>query len=398
MTVAPAGPGAAAEFGIATDRRAVAHLLARRLAPARRFVGWLCHESGTHLPYGARSLADRISVTIRPALAVAAALALASVLPATAASGQTPIQPAVLYDIGGKFDKSRNEAVASGIAQFARANGVEFREFEVTTETQREQALRNMARRGDDPILAAGPANAPALQRVAAEFPGTRFAIIDAVVNLPNVQSIVFRDEEGAFIVGVLAALSSRTGKVGFVGGMEVPRVRRTACGFVQGVKYGNANATVLQNMTGTTPAAWTDPIKGAELAKAQFDRGVDVVFHAAAGTGLGVLQAAADAGRLGIGHEFNQNGLHPGSILTSMIRRVDLATFNVFKTAADGTWQPGILSLGIKERGIDWALDENNAGLVPEASRNLMNQIKTGISNGNIKVADYTKAGKCPA
>lgn len=319
-------------------------------------------------------------------------------LAAMAAAAQTGFQPAVLYDIGGKFDKSRNENVANGVARYAEKTGVRFREFEVATETQRAQALRNMARRGDDPILAVGAGQAPAVERVAREFPETRFAILDAVVNLPNVQSIVFRDEEGAFLVGVLAAMSSHSGKIGFIGGMETPRVRRVACGYAQGARYAKSDIEVLENMTGTTPAAWNDPIKGAELAKAQFDRGADVVFHSAAGTGLGVLQAAADLGKLAIGSEFNQNGLQPGSVLTSMVRRVDLATYNMLRTAADGTWRPGILSLGIRERGVDWALDEHNAPLVGTRARDVMDRVKASISDGRITVVDFTAAGKCPS
>lgn len=314
------------------------------------------------------------------------------------ANSQTRFQPAVLYDTGGKFDKSLNEGVANGVALFVSKSGAEFREFETANETQREQALRNMARRGDDPILAVGPAQAPALERVAKEFPATRFTIIDAALSLPNVQSIVFRDEEGAFLMGALAALSSSSGKVGFVGGMDVPRTRRIACGYVQGARYARPDVTILQNMTGTTAAAWNDPIKGAEFANAQFDRGVDVVFHAAAGTGLGVLQAAADSGKLAIGNEFNQNGLHPGSVLSSMMRRVDLATYNVFRTAAEGSWRPGTLSLGIRERGIDWALDEHNAPLVSAELRKYIDQLKAAIGAGKITVADYTKVGQCPA
>lgn len=316
---------------------------------------------------------------------------------AVSAAAQTRFQPAVLYDIGGKFDKSLNEGVANGVALFVEKTGAEFREVEVTNETQREQALRNMARRGDDPIVAAGPAQAPALERVAKEFPGTRFAVVDAVVNLPNVQSIIFRDQEGAFLVGALAALSSRSGKIGFIGGMDAPRVRRIACGYAQGAKYAKPEVSILQNMTGTTPAAWNDPIKGAELANAQFDRGVDIIFHAAGGTGLGVLQAAADAGKLAIGSEFNQNGLYPGAVLSSMVRRVDLATYNVFRTAAEGSWRPGILSLGMKERGIDWTLDDNNAALISAEMRKFMDQLKAAIGAGKITVVDYTKTGQCP-
>ena len=263
----------------------------------------------------------------------------ATVLISTAAVAQD-VKPAVVFDMGGKFDKSFNEGIFNGVRQFKEETGTEFGEFEVTAEAQREQALRNFARRGFDPIIAVGFAQAPALESVAAEFPDTRFSIIDAVVDLPNVQSIIFKEHEGSFLVGILAAMASETGKVGFVGGMDIGLIRRFACGYEQGVKYVNPEADVFQNMTGTTPAAWNDPVKGGELAKSQFDRGADVVYAAAGGTGLGVLQAAADTGNLSIGVDSNQNYLHPGSVLTSMLKRVDVAAYNVFKSAKDGAWR----------------------------------------------------------
>ena len=156
-------------------------------------------------------------------------------------------------------------------------------------------------------------------------------------------QSIVFKEHEGSFLVGLLAAQASKTGKVGFVGGMDIPLIRKFACGYVQGVKYAKKDAEVFQNMTGTTGAAWNDPVKGGELAKSQIDRGADVVYHAAGGTGIGVLRAAADAGKLGIGVDSNQNGMHPGKVLTSMVKRVDVATYNAFDQAKKGTFKAGV-------------------------------------------------------
>ena len=157
------------------------------------------------------------------------------------------------------------------------------------------------------------------------------------MVDLPNVRSIVFKEQEGSYLVGILAAMASKTGKVGFVGGMDIPLIRRFACGYVQGVKSVKADDTVFQNMTGTTGAAWNDPVSGGELAKSQIDQGADVVYHAAGGTGIGVLQAAADAGKLGIGVDSDQNYLHPGKVLTSMLKRVDVAVYTAFKDAKDG-------------------------------------------------------------
>ena len=166
------------------------------------------------------------------------------------------------------------------------------------------------------------------MEKVAKEFPATKFAIIDAVVDLPNVQSIVFKEHEGSFLVGMAAAMASKTGKVGFVGGMDIPLIRKFALGYEEGAKYVNPKIEIFQNMTGTTPAAWNDPTRGGELARSQFDRGADVVYAAAGATGLGVLQAAKDRGRLAIGVDSNQNYLYPGTMLTSMVKRVDLAVY----------------------------------------------------------------------
>ncbi len=321
-----------------------------------------------------------------------ASAALLAAMPLAAAE----LSPAVVFDMGGKFDKSFNEGVWNGIERFKTETGVKYREFEVTNETQREQALRRMAQRGADPVLGIGFAQAPALEKVAKEFPETRFAIIDMVVDLPNVQSIVFKEHEGSFLVGALAAATSKTGKVGFIGGMDIPLIRRFACGYVQGVKHGNAKAEVLQNMTGTTPAAWNNPTKGGELARSQFDRGADIVYAAAGGTGVGVMQAAKDAGKLAIGVDSNQNHIHPGTILTSMLKRVDVAAYNVFKTAMDGTWKPGIQVLGLAEDGVGWALDGNNDKLVDAGTRAMMDSLRADIIAGKIKVHDYMSNNSC--
>ncbi len=328
--------------------------------------------------------------TFQP-IALAAALAM-TIGTATAAE----IKPAVVFDMGGKFDKSFNQGVYNGVEKFRKETGISYREFEVTNETQREQALRKMAQRGADPVLGIGFAQAPALAKVAKEFPNTRFAIIDMVVDLPNVQSIVFKEHEGSFLVGVLAAMASKTGKVGFIGGMDIPLIRRFACGYEQGVKFQNAKDDVLKNMTGTTPAAWNNPTKGGELARSQFDRGADVVFAAAGGTGVGVLQAAKDSGKLAIGVDSNQNHIHPGTILTSMLKRVDVAAYNVFKSAKDGVWKPGIQVLGLAEDGVGWALDENNAALISDGMRARVEQVKADIIAGKVKVHDYMSDNSC--
>jgi basic membrane protein A and related proteins len=318
--------------------------------------------------------------------------ATAMVLPAFAAD----VQPAILYDLGGKFDKSFNEGVYRGAERFKAETKTPFAEFEVTTEPQFEQAHRRFAQRGQDPIVGVGFNQTKAVEKVAAEFPKTRFTLIDGVVKLPNVQSVVFKEHEGSFLVGLLAAMASKTGKVGFVGGMDIPLIRKFACGYEQGVRHANPKAEVIQNMTGTTPSAWNDPGRGAELAKGQFDRGVDVVFAAAGATGTGVLQAAKDQGKLAIGVDSNQNHLHPGTILTSMVKRVDVAAHDSFKAAAEGSWQAGVTVLGLKEGGVDWALDENNARLITPEMKAKADEAKAKIVDGSLKVHDYMSNNSC--
>ena len=322
---------------------------------------------------------------------------LAVVGAAGVAHAQTAIKPAVVYSTGGKFDKSFNEGVAQGAAKFKAESKLDITEFEPQNETQFEQAHRRFAQRGQDPIVAVGFSQAVALEKIAKEFPKIRFTIIDSKVDLPNVQSALFKEQEGSFLVGYLAALASKTGKVGFVGGMDIPLIRRFACGYVQGARHANAKIEVVQNMTGTTPAAWNDPGRGAELAKGQFDRGVDVIYAAAGGTGIGVLQAAKDRGMLGIGVDSNQNHLHPGTMLTSMVKRVDLVAYQSFKAAAGGTWKGGLQVLGLKEGGVDWALDQHNDKLVTPAMRRQMDTVKAGIISGSIKVHDYMSNNTCP-
>ena len=326
-------------------------------------------------------------------LATTAAALLSMVTLAAAAE----IKPAILYDLGGKFDKSFNEGVYMGAEKFKQDTKTEFRDFEPQNDSQREQALRNFAKRGHSPIIAVGFSQAQAVEKVAAEFPDTHFAIIDMVVDKPNVESIVFKEQEGSYLVGILAALASKSGKVGFVGGMDIPLIRRFACGYVGGVKSVKSDAEVFQNMTGTTGAAWTDPIKGGELAKSQFDRGADVVYHAAGGTGLGVLQAAADAGKLGIGVDSNQNHIHPGKVLTSMLKRVDVATYKVLESAKNDQFKAGVQVMGLAEGGVGWALDDNNRSLITPEMEAAVKKAEDDIKSGAVTVHDYMSDSACP-
>ena len=326
----------------------------------------------------------------------ALALGVLAVEPAAYPARAADIKPAVVFDIGGKFDKSFNEGVSAGLQRFKTETGIAYVEFEPSNETQFEQAHRRFAQRGQDPIIGVGFDHATPIAKAAAAFPGTRFILIDGVVELPNVQSVIFKEHEGSFLVGVLAAMASKTGKVGFIGGMDIPLIRKFACGYAQGVKYASPQAEIVQNMTGTTPAAWNDPARGAELAMGQFDRGVDVIYAAAGGTGIGVLQAAKDRGKLAIGVDSNQNGVQPGTVLTSMVKRVDLVAYDSLQAARTGRWHAGVEVLGLKEGGVDWALDEHNAALITPAMKTKADDVRADIIAGKIAVHDYMAAGSC--
>ncbi|MEY3083135.1 MAG: hypothetical protein RJA94_3120 [Pseudomonadota bacterium] len=326
----------------------------------------------------------------RTLLAAAAALAISG----TAALAED--KPAIVFDIGGKFDKSFNESMFNGAEKFKAETGVAYGEFEIANEAQREQAIRNFADQGYSPIIAAGFAQAAAVEKVAKEYPDLKFAIVDMVVDLPNVQSIVFKEHEGSYLVGLMAGMASKSGKVGFVGGMDIPLIRKFGCGYAQGVKAAKADATVIQNMTGDTGAAWNDPVKGGEITKGQMAQGADVVYAAAGATGLGVLQAAADGGALSIGVDANQNYLHPGKVLTSMLKRVDVAVFSVMKGGNAG-FKPGIQVLGLAEDGVGYAMDDNNKPLVSADMLAAVEKAKADIIAGTIKVHDYTADNTCP-
>lgn len=306
----------------------------------------------------------------------------------TAAAAE--FQPAIVFDMGGKYDKSFNEAAYQGAERFKRETGIAYREIEITNEAQREQALRTLARRGATVIVGVGFAQAAPIDKASRELPDVKFCLIDEKLERPNVQSFTFKEHEGSFLVGMLAIMASKTGKVGFVGGMDIPLIRNFLAGYEQGAKYVTPGSEVVGNMTGTTPAAWNDPTRGAELARSQFDRGVDVVYAAAGSTGLGVLQAAADQGKFGIGVDSNQNWIHPGRILTSMIKRVDEVVYNCIRQARDGSWQPGHRVLGLADGGVGYAIDENNRALISPAMEAAVEEARRRIVAGELVVKPY--------
>jgi basic membrane protein A len=314
---------------------------------------------------------------------------------AISASGALADGPAIIFDLGGKFDRSFNESAFNGAQRWADETGGTFREIELQSAAQREQAMRRLAEAGSNPIVMAGFSQASALSVVAPDYPDTTFVIIDGVVDAPNVQSIIFQEHQGSYLVGMLAAMASESGTVGFIGGMDIPLISRFGCGYAQGAAAANPDVTVLANMTGTTPSAWNDPVRGGELTRGQIGRGADVVYAAAGGTGVGVLQTAADEGILSIGVDSNQNAMHPGQVLTSMLKRVDVAVYNSFTSGA--AIEPGMIVLGLAEEGVGYALDENNAELITPEMIAAVNAARAQIIAGEIVVHNYSDDNSCP-
>lgn len=303
--------------------------------------------------------------------------------------------PALIFDLGGKFDKSFNEAAYRGAERWKAETGGTYKELEMQSEAQREQALRRLAETGANPIIMTGFAFGEVLTKIAGDYPDTRFVIIDTTVEAPNVQSIVFTEEQGSYLAGVLAALASKTGTVGFIGGMDVPLIHKFECGYAQGVKATNPEANVIINYTGTTPAAWNDPVKGGELTRAQIGSGADVIYAAAGGTGIGVLQTAADENILSIGVDSNQNGLHPGKVLTSMEKAVDNAVYETFRIGVEV--EPGIRIMDLAADGVRLSMDENNQPLITDEMTTAVETAAAAIKSGEISVHDYMTDNACP-
>jgi len=314
-------------------------------------------------------------------------------------AGAALADPALVYDLGGKFDKSFNEAAFNGAERWAQETGGSYKDIEMQSEAQREQALRRFAEAGFNPVVTVGFSFSSTLEAIAGDYPDTKFVTIDGYVDpekFPNVKSILFSEHEGSYLVGMMAAMASESGTVGFIGGMDIPLIRKFACGYAEGVKAVNPDATIVANMTGTTPAAWNDPVKGSELANAQIGQGADVIYAAAGGTGIGVLQTAADEGILSIGVDSNQNHLHPGKVLTSMTKRVDNAVFDSMTAGTE--LEAGVEVLGLAEDGVGYALDEHNAELVTEEMKTAVEDAKAKIAAGEIEVHDYTSDDSCPS
>jgi len=303
---------------------------------------------------------------------------------------QAQFKVGLVLDRGGKDDKSFNSSAFEGAMRAKAKLGVAVKYVEAADDNAFEPQLRAFAQRDYDLVIGIGFAQKEPIAKIAAQFPKVHFAIVDAQVEAPNVRSLLFEEHEGAYLVGAIAAMSSKSGKIGFVGGMDIPLIRRFEMGYAAGAKKINPQITVLANFVGLTSAAWNDPTKGKELAVSQYDQGADIVFAAAGASGLGVFDAAEEKKKFAIGVDANQNWTKPGLILTSMLKRVDEAVYVTIAEAKAGKFVGGVKHFGLADKGIDYAVDQYNERILSPEVRKRAEEIKAEIIAGKIQVPDY--------
>ncbi len=302
------------------------------------------------------------------------------------------IKVGLVLDRGGKDDKSFNASAYLGATQARDKLGVSLKYVEATDDNAFEPLLRAFAQRNYDLIIGIGFAQKEAIQKAAAQFPERHFAIVDSEVAAPNVRSLMFEEHEGAYLVGAIAAMTSKTGKIGFVGGMDIPLIRRFQMGYEAGAKRINPQMIVLANFVGVTSEAWNNPPKGKELGVTQYESGADVIFAAAGASGMGVLDAAEEKKKFAIGCDSNQDWAKPGLVLTSMLKRVDQAVYSTIEDAKAGRFSGGVKRFGLANRGIDYSVDEYNAKILTEQVRKQAEELKADIIAGKVTVPDYYK------
>jgi basic membrane protein A and related proteins len=302
----------------------------------------------------------------------------------------------IVFDTGGKDDRSFNAAANAGVLRAKKDFPIVLRDVEPGDPTSVEPAMRAFAEQGYDVIIGVGFEQVPVVERVAKDYPNLNFVIIDGVSKLPNVASLVFREHEGSYLVGMIAGKESRTGTIGFLGGMDIGLIHRFAKGYEEGAKAVNPNIRVITNYVGITSDAWNNPGKGKELASSQIDKGADVIFTAAGNSGLGAFDAVEQAGqengrarRFVIGVDSNQNWVKPGYVLTSMVKRVDNAVYSIIQDKIAGKFQGGVHVYGLENEGVGYALDQYNEKLITPDVLKEVEEAKQKIISGQIKVTD---------
>jgi basic membrane protein A len=325
-------------------------------------------------------------------LALVAALALAGAAcqrTGHAAEDAGKVHVGIVFDSGGKDDRSFNAAAWQGVLHAKKDLPVVVRDAEPGDPNSVEPALRAFAERGYDIIIGVGFSQTPIVEQVAKDYPKLDFAIVDGVSQLPNVASLIFKEHEGSYLVGMIAARASKTGVLGFVGGMDIPLIHKFETGYEEGARAVNPGIRVIQNYVGVTDAAWNNPGKGKELSVAQIGKGADVIFAAAGNSGLGAFDAAEQLGKYVIGVDSNQNWVKPGHVLTSMVKRVDNAVFQIVRDRVAGRFKGGIHVYGLDNEGIGYAVDQYNEKLIPPAVIREVEAAKQRIIRGEIKVTD---------
>ncbi|HJX93663.1 MAG TPA: BMP family ABC transporter substrate-binding protein [Pyrinomonadaceae bacterium] len=313
-----------------------------------------------------------------------------------ATDDRSKVHVGIVFDIGGKDDRSFNAAAWEGVQRAAKDLPIVLRDIEPGTPNAIEPAMRAFAERNFDLIIGVGFAQAPIMEQVAKNYPNINFAIIDGVSDLPNVASLVFKEQEGSYLVGMLAAKTSQTGTIGFLGGMDIGLIHRFEKGYEEGAKAVNPNIRLIQNYVGVTDSAWNNPGKGKELSLAQIGKGADVIFTAAGNSGLGAFDAVEQQGKQNgrathfvIGVDSNQNMVKPGFVLTSMVKRVDNAVYNIVQEVFNHRFSPGLHVFGLDKDGVGYAMDENNRSLISPEAIQQVEEAKKKIIGGEIKVTD---------
>lgn len=342
---------------------------------------------------------------------LSAALTLSICLLATSCTKQAEarregcqIKVGIVFDIGGKNDRSFNAAAWEGVKRAQQDLNICLYDVEPGNPTSIEPAMRAFAEKNFDLIIGVGFAQGPIMQTVAANYPNIKFAIVDGVIfdtdgktPMKNVASLVFREHEGSYLVGMIAAYKSKTGVLGFLGGMDIPLIHKFETGYEEGARSVNPNIRVVDNYVGVTDGAWNNPGRGKELSLAQIEKGADVIFTAAGNSGLGAFDAVEQYGKdengqarkFVIGVDSNQNMVKPGYVLTSMVKRVDNAVYDVVKEVLEGKFQGGFHSFGLEKDGVAYAMDENNKGIIPDDVILKVEEAKKKIVAGDIKVTD---------
>jgi basic membrane protein A len=295
----------------------------------------------------------------------------------------------IVFDIGGKDDRSFNASAWEGVKRAAKDFPIVLRDVEPGDPTSVEPAIRAFAERNYDLVIGVGFEQMPVVERVAKDYPNVNFVIIDGEIKLPNVTSLLFREHEGSYLVGMIAAMKSQTGTIGFIGGMDIPLIHKFETGYSEGARAANPNINVIANYVGVTPAAWNNPGQGKELAIAQIGKGADVIFTAAGNSGLGAFDAAEQQKKLVIGVDSNQNWVKPGYVLTSMIKRIDNAVYQIVSARVSGQFTPGVHVYGLENEGVGYAVDQYNERLLTPEMIQKVEEAKQKIIKGEIKVTD---------